>query len=116
MRVCKTACGGKMVTAVLDDRTARIEMTIFDDVNEQHGHLLQKDKLLFVEGSVSWDDFNGSYHIRALPACCTKADEDPRKFIDTSIAYPLFSELIRGYSLSYLVLRTSWRRILNDPP
>ena len=40
LRVRKTARGGKMVTAVLDDRTARIEMTIFDDVNEQYGHLL----------------------------------------------------------------------------
>jgi DNA polymerase-3 subunit alpha len=65
LRVRKTARGGKMVTAVLDDRTARIEMTIFDDVNEQYGHLLQKDKLLIVEGAVSWDDFNGSYNIRA---------------------------------------------------
>ena len=65
LRVRKTARGGKMVTAVLDDRTARIEMTIFDDVNEQYGHLLQKDKLLIVEGTVSWDDFNGSYNMRA---------------------------------------------------
>jgi DNA polymerase-3 subunit alpha len=65
LRVRKTARGGKMVTAVLDDRTARIEMTIFDDVNEEFGHLLQKDKLLIVEGTVSWDDFNGSYNIRA---------------------------------------------------
>jgi DNA polymerase-3 subunit alpha len=65
LRVRKTARGGKMVTAVLDDRTARIEMTIFDDVNQEFGHLLQKDKLLIVEGTVSWDDFNGSYNIRA---------------------------------------------------
>jgi DNA polymerase-3 subunit alpha len=65
LRVRKTARGGKMVTAVLDDRTARIEMTIFDDVNEQYGHLLQKDKLLIVEGTVSWDDFNGAWNMRA---------------------------------------------------
>ena len=65
LRVRKTARGGKMVTAVLDDRTARIEMTIFDDVNEQYGHLLQKDKLLIVEGTVAWDDFNGSWNMRA---------------------------------------------------
>jgi DNA polymerase-3 subunit alpha len=65
LRVRKTARGGKMVTAVLDDRTARIEMTIFDDVNEEFGHLLQKDKLLIVEGTVSWDDFNGSWNMRA---------------------------------------------------
>jgi DNA polymerase-3 subunit alpha len=65
LRTRKTARGGKMVTAVLDDRTARIEMTIFDDVNEQYGHLLQKDKLLIVEGAVSWDDFNGAWNMRA---------------------------------------------------
>jgi DNA polymerase-3 subunit alpha len=65
MRTRKTSRGGKMITAVLDDRTARIEVTMFNEVNEQFGHLLQKDKLLIVEGTVSWDDFNGTWSMRA---------------------------------------------------
>jgi DNA polymerase-3 subunit alpha len=38
---------------------------MFNEVNEQFGHLLQKDKLLIVEGTVSWDDFNGTWSMRA---------------------------------------------------
>ena len=36
--------------------------------------------------------------------------------VDISISYARIDEVLFGYSLSYLVLRTSWRRILNDPP
>jgi DNA polymerase-3 subunit alpha len=65
MRVRKTKQGKKIVTAVLDDRTARIEVVIYEEAHDKFGYLLNKDKLLIVEGPVSYDDFNGSYSIRA---------------------------------------------------
>ena len=65
MRVRKTKTGNKIVSAVLDDRTARIEVRIFEEKFEQYGHLLNKDKLIIVEGKVAYDDYFGGYRITA---------------------------------------------------
>ncbi len=65
LRVRKTSRGSKIVTAVLDDRSARIDMVLYEEVHEKYSHLLVKDKLCIVEGSVSYDDFNASYRITA---------------------------------------------------
>lgn len=65
LRTRKTKQGKKIVTAELDDRTARIEMVMYEEVHEKYGHLLQKDKLVIVEGSVSYDDFSAGYRITA---------------------------------------------------
>ena len=65
MRTRKTQRGSNIVTAVLDDRTARIDVVIYEETYEKYNHLLQKDKLLIVEGPVSFDDFNSSYRITA---------------------------------------------------
>ncbi len=65
VRVKKTSRGSKIVTGILDDRTARVDMVMYEEVYEQYKHLLQKDKLCIVEGTVSYDDFNASYRITA---------------------------------------------------
>ncbi|MCW9012817.1 MAG: DNA polymerase III subunit alpha [Gammaproteobacteria bacterium] len=65
MRVRKTKTGSKIVSAVLDDRTARIEVRIFEEKFEQYGYLLNKDKLIIVEGKVVYDDYFGGYRITA---------------------------------------------------
>jgi DNA polymerase-3 subunit alpha len=65
MRVRKTKTGSKIVTGVLDDRTARIEVVLYEDVFERYSNLLVKDKVCVVVGSVSYDDFNAAYSINA---------------------------------------------------
>jgi DNA polymerase-3 subunit alpha len=65
MRARKTQRGSKLITAVLDDRTARIEMVIYEEISQKFGHLLNRDKLLVVEGTVSYDDFSAGYRITA---------------------------------------------------
>ena len=65
MRVRKTKTGGKIVSAVLDDRTARVEVRIYEEKFEQYNHLLNKDKLAIVEGKVVYDDYFGGYRITA---------------------------------------------------
>jgi DNA polymerase III subunit alpha len=65
MRVRKTKTGSKIVTGVLDDRTARVEVVLYEDVYEQYAHALVKDKVCVVTGSVSYDDFNASYSVNA---------------------------------------------------
>ncbi|MFV2004475.1 MAG: DNA polymerase III subunit alpha [Gammaproteobacteria bacterium] len=65
MRVRKTKTGSKIVTGVLDDRTARVEVVLYEDVFEQYGNSLVKDKVCVVVGSVSYDDFNAAYSVNA---------------------------------------------------
>ncbi len=64
-RTRKTQRGSKIVTGVLDDRTGRIEMVLYEETQQQYGHLLDKDTLIVVEGPVSYDDFSGGYRITA---------------------------------------------------
>jgi DNA polymerase-3 subunit alpha len=56
---------GRMGTLVLDDRSGRIECTLFNEVYEQHRELIAADKILVVSGSLSYDEFRGGLSIRA---------------------------------------------------
>ena len=56
---------GRMAVILLDDGHARIEMTVFNELFEQHRHWLKEDQLLIVEGKVAHDDFSGSLRISA---------------------------------------------------
>ncbi|MBI4193778.1 MAG: DNA polymerase III subunit alpha [Betaproteobacteria bacterium] len=56
---------GRMAVILLDDGNARVELTVFNELFEQHRHWLKEDQLLIVEGKVSYDDFSGSLRIAA---------------------------------------------------
>jgi DNA polymerase-3 subunit alpha len=49
----------------LDDRSGRIECTLFSDVYEQHRELIAADNILVVSGSLNYDEFRGGLSIRA---------------------------------------------------
>lgn len=65
LRVMKNKRGDRMAFITLDDRTARIEVSIFADQYQQFQHLINKDTLVVVEGEVSHDDFSNSLKVRA---------------------------------------------------
>lgn len=65
LRARKTKSGNKIVSAILDDRTARIEVQIYEDIYEQFGYLLNKDKLIVVEGPVVYDEYFGGHRVTA---------------------------------------------------
>lgn len=56
---------GRMAIVLLDDGNARIELTVFNELFEQHRHWLKEDQLLIVEGKVAYDEFSGSVRISA---------------------------------------------------
>ena len=56
---------GTRVSAVLDDRTGRIEVTFFEDVFNQYRELIVKDALLLVEGSLRFDEFSDAWRLAA---------------------------------------------------
>ncbi|PCI43065.1 MAG: hypothetical protein COB51_12065 [Moraxellaceae bacterium] len=64
-RTMKSKRGDKLCFITLDDRSARIEVSVFSEVYEKHRELLIKDNILVIEGEVSQDDFSGNLKMRA---------------------------------------------------
>ncbi len=65
MRTRNTQNGGRMAFMTLDDRTGRIEVAVFTELYKQYRHLIVKDELLVVQGSMDYDDFLGGYKVTA---------------------------------------------------
>ncbi len=65
MRVRNTQAGNRIAMLVLDDRTGRIEVTLFTEAYRRFGHLVSKDRLLVVEGNLGYDDFSDGWRINA---------------------------------------------------
>jgi DNA polymerase III subunit alpha len=49
----------------LDDRTGRLEVTLFEDVLQRYRDLVAKDALVLVEGSLRFDEFSDSWRLAA---------------------------------------------------
>ena len=64
-RTMKTKRGDTMAILQLDDRSARIEVTVYADTYNEHRELLGKDQIVIVEGSVAHDDYSGGLAVRA---------------------------------------------------
>jgi DNA polymerase-3 subunit alpha len=56
---------GRMGSVVLDDRSGRIEVTLFSEQYEEFRDQLSVDKVLVVSGGLSFDEYRGAYSIRA---------------------------------------------------
>ena len=56
---------GKMIVVTLDDGTAQVEMTVYNEVFEAERAKIREDEPLIVEGKVSRDDFNGGLRVVA---------------------------------------------------
>ena len=55
--------GGGFV--LIEDGTARLEVSLFDDAWTLYSDLLSKDEIIVVEGEVSHDDFSGGFRMKA---------------------------------------------------
>ena len=65
VRTMKNRRGQPMAFVTLDDRSARIEATLFTDAFMEYKDLLQADSVLILEGRVSHDDYSGSLKMTA---------------------------------------------------
>jgi len=65
LRTLKNKRGESMAFLTLDDRTGRIEVSVFANVYSTVRDLLIKDQIVLVEGDVRQDDYNGGLSIRA---------------------------------------------------
>jgi DNA polymerase-3 subunit alpha len=53
------------VTLTLDDRSGRMEITLFDDVYQQHRDVIDKDAILLIEGQLRFDEFSEGWRLNA---------------------------------------------------
>jgi DNA polymerase-3 subunit alpha len=53
------------VTLILDDRTARLEVSLYDEVFQQHRDIIVKDAILIIDGSLRFDDFIEAWRLQA---------------------------------------------------
>ncbi|MFA7267823.1 MAG: DNA polymerase III subunit alpha [Sterolibacterium sp.] len=56
---------GKMAIVMLDDATAQLEVSVFNELFEAERQKIREDDLLLVEGKVTRDDFSGGLRIVA---------------------------------------------------
>jgi len=54
---------GQRTILNLDDRTGRLEVTLFDEVFQKHRELIAKDALVMVEGKIRFDEFSNSWRL-----------------------------------------------------
>ena len=53
------------VTLILDDRTARLEVSLYEETFQQHRDIIVKDAILIVEGTLRFDDFIEAWRLQA---------------------------------------------------
>jgi DNA polymerase III subunit alpha len=56
---------GNRVTVILDDDTGRLEVSLFSEAFQEFRHLLRKDEIIVVSGSLRYDDFMGGWQVNA---------------------------------------------------
>ncbi|MGH8704120.1 MAG: DNA polymerase III subunit alpha [Burkholderiales bacterium] len=56
---------GRMTVVVLDDGTAQLDLSVFNELFEQHRDKLKEDALLIVQGRVQHDEFSGGLRVVA---------------------------------------------------
>ncbi|MEL7449403.1 MAG: OB-fold nucleic acid binding domain-containing protein, partial [Pseudomonadota bacterium] len=56
---------GNRVTLLLDDGSARLEASLFEDVFQRYAHIVAKDTVLVIEGNVRFDEFANEWRLTA---------------------------------------------------
>ena len=56
---------GRMMVVMLDDGTAQVEISVFNELFEKYRDRLKEDALLIVAGKVQRDDFSGGFRVIA---------------------------------------------------
>ncbi|MGF6591586.1 DNA polymerase III subunit alpha [Pseudomonas sp. 2835] len=99
LRVMKNKKGDKMGFVTLDDRSGRIEASLFADAFMAAQALLQTDAMVVVEGEVSNDDFSGGLRLRVKRVMSM---EDARTNLAESLRLKVHTDALKGDRLNWL--------------
>ena len=56
---------GNRVSVILDDDSARMEVSFFSEAFQNFRHLLEKDEIVVISGTLRYDDFSASWTVNA---------------------------------------------------
>jgi DNA polymerase-3 subunit alpha len=99
LRVMKNKRGDKMGFVTLDDRSGRIEASLFAEAFAANQALLQTDALVVIEGEVSQDDFSGGLRLRAKRVMGL---EEARTSLAESLRVRVHADALKGDRLRWL--------------
>ena len=95
MRFINSKRGGTIGIITLDDRSARIEASLFGEVFEQHRDLISKDAVVMVEGVVSVDEYRGDGSLQIRVKRMIPFQEARQQFA-RNITLNLNAEILNG--------------------
>ena len=56
---------GRMMVVMLDDGSAQLEISVFNELFDRHRDKLKEDALLIVQGKAQKDEFSGGLRVTA---------------------------------------------------
>ena len=65
VRLMNTKSGSRMAFLQLDDKSARIEITVYGELFDERRDVIRKDKVLVVKGRASHDHYSGNLRVSA---------------------------------------------------
>ena len=68
LRIMKNKRGENMCFITLDDRTGRVEVSLFSEAFEKVREVIDKDKVIIIEANVRHDDYSGGLKANAINA------------------------------------------------
>ena len=81
MRIIKSKRGDTIAILTLDDRSARIEVSLFGEVYENCREMLSKDTVVLVEGVVSLDEYSGNSQLQIRARNVTSFKDARQQYI-----------------------------------
>jgi DNA polymerase-3 subunit alpha len=126
---------GKMAYVTLDDRSAQVEVAVFNEALEANRDLIREDALLIVAGKASHDDYSGGMRVTAdqlmdLDGARTRFATGLRLSLNDGVEARRLIDLLAGHrqadgcavTLRYraagaecdLLLGSAWRQRLSD--
>jgi len=100
-RLMKSKRGGNTAYVVIDDKSARIEATLFNDVYEQFRDRIKEDVPIVLEGYAHVDDYNGDPTTRFRVERVLSIEDARRRFaraVEITIAAELSTSLTQVLS------------------
>ncbi|MDH2999112.1 DNA polymerase III subunit alpha [Pasteurellaceae bacterium LFhippo2] len=88
-RVAVTKRGSRIGIATIEDRSGKLDITLFSEALEQYGDLLQKDSIIVATGSIQHDDFSGGLKMSAREISTL---DDVRSRYAKSLALAVYQE------------------------
>uniref|UniRef100_UPI0026050020 DNA polymerase III subunit alpha n=1 Tax=Otariodibacter sp. TaxID=3030919 RepID=UPI0026050020 len=88
-RITTTKKGNRIGIATIEDRSGKLDITLFSEVLENYGHLLQNDEIIIAQGAIQYDDFSGGLKMSAREIISL---EEARNRYAKSLALAIYQE------------------------